>query len=913
MADKSKTVEIIFSGVDKTGKAINSVSSGLDALQSKAQSVTQPLANVTASIVQLDAALGAVAIGLTGYAVKLSDDFSTSFSEIATIIGKPSSELQAFKNQIQTYAESSTASLQQITEATYNAISAGVDYHQSLTVISAAEKLSIAGRADLNTTTKALVSTINAFGGSMGDAESYADTFFTTVKLGQTTIPELSDSIAQVLPLASAAGISFDELGAAIAAITASTGATTTQAVTSLQGALAAIIKPSSKAAKEAKALGIEFDAAALKSKGLKGVLDDVAKATGGNTSEIALLFPRVEALGAVLPLTGKAAKTFASDLDAMKTKSGSAATAAVELSADLDKLVQTLQNNVQSALINYGNNFDKATQSIVKSLAKSFEAVGAEIKIPDGVFAPLIQQLGGVFDEIDQKFKAIAVNLPEALKGLDVTDLVKAFSDLGNAVGGAFTAIFGDIDLSSVQGLEQVLQKIIDAFTALVNVSSGIVEGLQPLFSLVGTGVEHFQNLDSATKQSIGHLLGLATTVDKILPAIGGLSSGLNSVGNGLIAIAGAKGLQTLVTQFSSLKSIASGIGKGGLIGTALFGSFAAGYGIGEAFNKLYEQISGNSLGVDLYNWIHGDADAKHQAAIDAQVKAIQAAAKASKAYADQMNDTADAVDKSGQAKDIDVQALQKQLDAYVKTQKAASDYNDSQNASAGLASNVTTSINQNADAVSKVGYYTQQLVKNNNDLEVSYDQATGKVNGFSGTVVKSGKSLDSQVEKTKKAIKQSEQYQEQMAKLASDERIKKIEATVDIKVADIRAQSEEAKAIINSLNSTITSTGQSLTALYGDLSNSHGSDKFMITDQIQQENKRREKALEEQTKLTDAQIALIKKKTDALASNGGLVKIEVGPDVGPAVELVIREILDKTKVWATEAQDNFLLGTGN
>ncbi|MEP6135254.1 phage tail tape measure protein, partial [Marinobacter sp.] len=355
MADTSKTVEIIFGGVDKTGNAISSVGKNLDGLTNRVGDLTGPLANITDSIVKLDAALAAAAVGVTAYAIKISDDFDTAFGEIATLIGQPADNLRDFQDQILSYSETSTASLDQITNATYSAISAGTDYKDSLELLAAAEQLSIAGRADLGDTTTALVSTMNAFGASADEAGDYADNFFTAVQLGQTTIPELASSMGRLSPIAAAAGLSFEEMAAAIATITAETGTSTPEAITGIRAAITALLKPTSEARDVAAELGIEFNAAALESKGFAGVLADVMEATGGNTEVIAQLFGSVEALAPVLALGGNAAEKFAENLIKFTQNTGSAKTASEELVDTLGLLGQTLVNNLESALIGVG------------------------------------------------------------------------------------------------------------------------------------------------------------------------------------------------------------------------------------------------------------------------------------------------------------------------------------------------------------------------------------------------------------------------------------------------------------------------------------------------------------------------------------------------------------------------------
>src|SRR5690554_2019026 len=608
MADLKKTVELIFGGVDNTGNAISSVGRGLDSLVDKTGNVTGFMADITDSIVKLDLALAAAGVGITAFAVKLSDDFDTAFGEIATLIGQPADNLRDFQAQILSYSEQSTASLDQITSATYGAISAGVDYKDSLELIAAAETLAIAGKADLGDTTTALVSTMNAFGASADEAGAYADTFFTTVQLGQTTIPELGAAIGRLAPLAAAAGLSFDEMAGAIATITAETGTGTAEAITGIRAAITAILKPTTDASKLAKELGLEFNATALESKGFAGILEDVAEATGGNTEVIARLFGSVEALTPVLALTGNASEKFAENLGAFQNNAGAATTASQELANTLGNLGQTLRNNVESALIGLGSRLTDETRSAVTSITSIFNSLGNEIKLDDGAFAPILDGLEGLAQDIDRKLQVIAQNFPEALSGLDLTALLAAFGDLGDELNDLFVGLFGNVDLSTVEGLQSAMQRVVDAFTALVQISAGIADGLEPLFKAIGVGIERFESLDDSAKRTIGELLGIGKAIDTVLPAIGGLAGGLESIGTGLTALAGAQGFKALIGNLNSVKTLAAGAGKGGLIGLAL----AGGYGVGTLLNEFVigplEEKFGTSIGAWLYEQFNED-----------------------------------------------------------------------------------------------------------------------------------------------------------------------------------------------------------------------------------------------------------------------------------------------------------------
>ncbi|MEO9750417.1 MULTISPECIES: phage tail tape measure protein [Marinobacter] len=916
MADTSKTVEIIFGGVDKTGNAISSVGKNLDGLTNRVGDLTGPLANITDSIVKLDAALAAAAVGVTAYAIKISDDFDTAFGEIATLIGQPADNLRDFQDQILSYSETSTASLDQITNATYSAISAGTDYKDSLELLAAAEQLSIAGRADLGDTTTALVSTMNAFGASADEAGDYADNFFTAVQLGQTTIPELASSMGRLSPIAAAAGLSFEEMAAAIATITAETGTSTPEAITGIRAAITALLKPTSEARDVAAELGIEFNAAALESKGFAGVLADVMEATGGNTEVIAQLFGSVEALAPVLALGGNAAEKFAENLIKFTQNTGSAKTASEELVDTLGLLGQTLVNNLESALIGVGGRLTDETRSIVTSLTSIFNSLGNEIKLDNGAFSPILDALEGLAGDIDRKMQTIAENFPEALANLDLSQLLASFGDLSDELGNAFTNVFGDIDLDTVEGLEQALQRVVDAFTALVNISAGIVDGLQPLFQAIGKGIEEFEDLDESTKRNVGELLGLSKAIDTVLPALSALGGGLDSVGTGLTALAGAQGFKALLGNLNSVKAIAKSAGKGGLVGAAL----AGGYGVGLLINEFVIDPMEKAFGTSIGSWLYEQFNADEIEKIKEQLKPLT---EEEKKLAKQTGELRDLNDRLAEK-------LEKTATATEDTQKAWQDYanelvnaankqNKLNDAIDGTDSNLARSGNaidqltdkasKNGDALGEVGRTTKELADNNETLTLGYDKATGKVNSWSGAIIKSGKSVSDAATKTQDLVTNTESYRLELEKIDSNERIKMIEASVSLDIAEVEANADKVVALAESITEAFGDSTSLIGDLFGGFDEASRSTQLDIASQIRKENKFREEALEMQQKLTKAEIDYIKAKTKQANSGDALVKVD-GSGLQPHLEAFMFEILSAIQVRVNADGEEMLLG---
>ena len=412
MADLEKTVAIIFQGDDRLSRSITTMSRSLDNFGGKVVSATQPLADMAAKVLKLEAALTAMAVGGLALAVKNAGEFGDSFAEISTLLDEPRESLDGFKADILDYARVSTSSIADINEAIYSAISAGTDYTDSLDILSASEKLAIAGKADLEATTRLLVSTLNAYGESANQASKYSDVLFKTVKLGQVTLPELADGLAQVTSIAASSGVPIETLTAALAAVTAA-GAPVDQAITQIKGAITSLLKPSSEAAKMAESLGLEFNASALKTKGFETVLWEAWEATKGNTEQMAVLFGNVRALAGALTLGSDTSGKFKKSLEEMESAAGATSEAYRRMSDNFALTNQQIVNNLRATLIEVGEPLLDEYGDIADGLVDVFK--GLSVGIDAGAFDPVFESLEDFGDDVSRFLKKVAENMPEA------------------------------------------------------------------------------------------------------------------------------------------------------------------------------------------------------------------------------------------------------------------------------------------------------------------------------------------------------------------------------------------------------------------------------------------------------------------------------------------------------------------
>lgn len=914
MASTQSVIEIIFNGIDNASETTRAVSNSLSGLADTGKNITQPFADATTGVLKFESGMLAAGAAVIGFSINAADKFDIAFREISTLIDAPIEGLQNFRSEILAYAADSTQSIDQVTAATYNAISQGVDYQQSLQAVSAAEKLAVAGKADLNITLQSLLGTLNAYGKGMDSANQFSDVFFTTVRLGKTTIPELSASISTVTGSAVLGGVSFEELGAAIATVTAA-GAPTSEAITRINAVLGAIIKPSSEAAKLAEDLGIQFDIQALKSKGLSGVLSDVATKTGGAGDKMAVLFGSTEALNAANVLAVSSSDKFKSNLDAMSKAAGATDAAFAKMKDATDTLGQAFE----VALINLGtpllDEFN-GIEDALADLAKSFSTA-----INSGAFAPLISVVETNLGSIRDLFSNVAKNLPAALAGVDFKPFANELQTLFNSISN----LFNFKGLQTDSGLKDAIQTVVNLLTQTTAYSSGAVNSLGPFVSSLGDIVKTISEIDIGAIAKIGEIGGYALAANIAFGAFGATLAGISGAAGLLPRLATV--LATVRTEAALLTTVIGAGGAGGLVaalGTA---------GLAGAFGLLTYEFG---RWININDKLIPDSWAGYK---DATLGTVLAD------LAESIGLMGSAAEKSAPKLQNLPQAFSEETEAAAATRKEIDQWLDAQERAAKVAGDSKAEISALSENFKKLGYayneVTGELTKLNNEQEkgkdlfaladnikiekyktdisgavainqalvTSYSQIGGGSVKATGAFASVSTAAADQAKKVDEATKKAQEFQAKMEEIASNERIKTIEAYVNLNVADLESQAKRVEATFDSINTTVNSTGDLLGSLFGSLASADTYTQLRIIEQIEAENKRRDAALELQRKVTEAEIENIKAKTRALDRGDSLIKID-GTGLAPQLEAFMWEILKAIRVRANADFADYLLG---
>lgn len=860
MADSKSTVELVFQGIDRTGEATQSALRNARSASEKMRKVTGPVASVTKSALKLESALIASGAAVVGLSTKVAGDFDAAFREISTLIDAPAEDLERFRQALKDYASTSTQTLDSVTGATYDAISAGVDYKDSLEVVRQAEELAVSGKTDLNSTLKVLVSSLNAYGKGMDEAEDFSDILFTTVKQGQTTVSELAQNLSQVTGTAATASIDFDELNSAIAALTA-TGTPTNRAVTQLNQAINSIIDPTSQAAKLAEELGIEFNGQALEAEGLQGVLQNVAEATGGSQKQMATLFSSTEALQAVLPLTGNAADKFSDNLEAMEGRTDSTSNAFEKMAESTDLSIQKIQNSFRNLLISIGDPMLDEFGGVADGISNIFNTLAGEVE--NGALSDLNGVIESIFGDIEGTLNQIAQNLPQALAQADFSAFERGIEE----VVGAIQDLFGVIDLSTVDGLTSAIETIGGLFEQLGAFTAGALNSLEPMVQTlvdIGSGVKE---LNTEWTKLAGEVSGFVTQLDSLLPLLETLLSVLIVRQGAGLAGGAAQAAKSIVSMKGALVAL-------GRVSLVAGGAVA-----------LWE------LGDAIHHWYTG----------------VQQAEQAQK----NLGKTTERLDKRFREVSENIGytvTSMEELDKLIDEGKVAYDEASGEYVKASEA--MAKSTDQVKDAQSGVAKSVDETGKSMSNAQKESDKYRLKLEELASNEKIKEMEFDMKVEL------ESIEAQKELDKIQSKERIAVIEAQASINTAQIEAQAEQVTSAFESITTGIDSTGNVLGDLIGsfsELDTGIGGDDFSLgfdlRDLMQKENRRRQQEFELQKQLTNSQIDVLKAQKERLQGGDALIKID-GEGLQPHLESFMWEIIRQVQLRVNADGLDMLMG---
>ena len=469
-------------------------------------------------------------------------EFELSMAKVGVLLqGQTKNLLPQMTRQVTNLSMSLGQDANVLAAGLFDIVSASIETGKAMDVLTVSARLAKSGFAETSKTADILTTIINAYGVSADRAASIADKLFEIQRLGKTDLTKVADNFGKVISTAAIAGLSFDELGAAFATMTAQ-GIASDEAVTSLNAILRQILKTTPQAAAAAAKFGLELSTAELRAIGLTGIVKKLAGASPEVIAAIAGESRGIKGLAALVSVAEKGLN----NLNTVTEASGQVNTALAEV-------MQT-------------------TSAKIDVMAAKWEAMKRGIG-ETSFFRGAIDAVGNFFDGFVLKFKlgvlGVKIILTKFVAGVNrlIGDMLTIDPNSPLALitgsfnpGSSFTDIAKTLDKKAVSLGEEVFALLGDARRKREAAAAKQPSGPSPLLAPGGKPITAFfgnlvSGVANAVRKGIGQVQGVATKASDIGSIIQKRQGTLEGIGQLRAERAGLKpSFSTLTTGVRSV-----------------------------------------------------------------------------------------------------------------------------------------------------------------------------------------------------------------------------------------------------------------------------------------------------------------------------------------------------------------------
>lgn len=426
----------------------------------KGESFTAKMGGIGGALTKLGKATTLVGVGVAVTSVKMATDFQSATTRLVTSAGETNDKLDMVRKGLLSMAGQVGVGATDLAKAMYYVEAAGYHAGDGLTVLKAAAQGAAAEGADTTTVAQALTDVLKDYHMKASAAGDVTSKMITAVAHGKVNLQDFSSAFASIVPAASAAGISFNDVGAALANMT-NHGFTAQRASQNLAQALRSLLNPTKPMQTAFQDFGVSADTLRAKLHGPNGLTDAMQY------------------------------------LSQAATKAGKEGTP--EFAAALKRLMGTAPG-ANAALSTVGANM-KDTNDTIKAMAGSTVDANGKVK----GFAEVQQTLGQKVKQLKAGFETLLIELgnkliPILTKTIDFFTKHKAAAEaLATVIGVVLTAAVVKFATSAVtgaiKGVKDIRDDVKDAAKAikgfaqsekLAAAATKVWEGIQAAFNVV-------------------------------------------------------------------------------------------------------------------------------------------------------------------------------------------------------------------------------------------------------------------------------------------------------------------------------------------------------------------------------------------------------------------------------------------
>lgn len=324
--------------------------------------------------------------------------FETSVAKVSTLVDTSKVSMRGMRDELLQLSGDTGKSVNDLSDATYQAISASVEVESAVATVDKANKLAVGGFTSNATAVDVLTTALNAYNLSADQTEYISDILVTTQNLGKTTVDELASSVGKTIPLAAAYNVEMDNLSTAYAQLTKN-GIATAEAGTYIKSMLNELGDSSSNVAKVLKdETGSTFAELSSEGKSIGDVLDVLMDSVNGNLTKFNELWGSVEAGTGALSLAKAGSDAYNDTLVAMKDSAGATELAYRKMMDTTEAASQKFSNSAQNVAAAIGDDINPSLEWLYNAGSNVLNVFSSWIEqcpVLSGVIAGLAVAIG--------------------------------------------------------------------------------------------------------------------------------------------------------------------------------------------------------------------------------------------------------------------------------------------------------------------------------------------------------------------------------------------------------------------------------------------------------------------------------------------------------------------------------------
>ena len=469
-----------------------------DEYAAKAEKVGGTLTSVGQKLLPLSTGIA----GLGVAAVKTTADFDSEMSKVSAISGATGTDLDKLRGKAREMGAKTKFSASEAAQGMQYMAMAGWKTQDMMDGLEGIMNLAAASGEDLASTSDIVTDALTAFGLSAKDSSHFSDILAAASSNANTNVSMMGETFKYAAPVLGSLGYTAEDAALAIG-LMANAGIKSSQAGTSLRGAITNLAKPTDTVAAAMDKYGISLTDSSGKMLSLRELMEQLRQKLGGlseaeQAQAAAALFGK-NAMSGMLAIINGSDKDFKKLAGAIDNCDGSSEKMANTMNDNLQGQITILMSQLQELAISFGEILMPKIRDIVTHVQNFVDKLNAmdegqkETILRIGMFvaalAPMLMGLGKVITfsaNVSRALGTLSAGLVKAggFSGVFTKALGLITSPAAIVVGAiaAITAVIihlWNTNEDFRNTITAIWQKIKDAFTTF---AAGISERLSAL-----------------------------------------------------------------------------------------------------------------------------------------------------------------------------------------------------------------------------------------------------------------------------------------------------------------------------------------------------------------------------------------------------------------------------------------------